>query len=347
VNRPNHRSAFTLIELLVVIAIIAVLIGLLLPAVQKVREAAARSTCQNNLKQIALAAHSYQSANNVLPPGHVGNVSTADAARATFGPGCYLGTLAYLLPYIEQNAVHSLIQADWSTSPPAGNPWWTVGQNVRASRTRIKTYQCPSDDLEQILQNPEALIAVSMRVNGLGYWIDGFEAADFGSGGIGLTNYLGMAGVIGDRTGTFRNLPAGLYKGFFTNVATGRRNLVSLEAVTSADGSSNTLMFGETLNSSFGSPRDVGFAWIGTGYATSFWVIPSSSTEVGWSDWSSNHSGGVVNFAFGDGSVRPVRATGRHSSGDPNDPLTVPERTFWAISGFGDGDSTRTDGISN
>ena len=98
-----RRRAFTLIELLVVIAIIAVLIGLLVPAVQKVREAANRMTCTNNLKQIAIAALSYESANSTLPPGgFMGGTNTG-----TYGsyPGATAGPLAAMLPYLEQEAV--------------------------------------------------------------------------------------------------------------------------------------------------------------------------------------------------------------------------------------------------
>jgi prepilin-type N-terminal cleavage/methylation domain-containing protein/prepilin-type processing-associated H-X9-DG protein len=128
----GSRRGFTLIELLVVIAIIAILIGLLLPAVQKVREAAARMNCQNNMKQLAISCHSYHDANNRMVPG-------------TGGWGCCWGTwVVPLMPYFEADNLFRLYQ-NWGGNDTTGIRYGVPPNSTQVCNQRLKVLTCPSD----------------------------------------------------------------------------------------------------------------------------------------------------------------------------------------------------------
>ncbi len=134
------RYGFTLIELLVVMAIIAILMSLLLPAVHQVREAARRTKCKNNLKQLGLAFHNYHDAHGTFPPGYVSrNVTRADPATSETGPGFAWGAL--MLPYLDQQGLYNVINFELNASNPV---------NIPHGDTFLTPFRCDSDPAPEV-----------------------------------------------------------------------------------------------------------------------------------------------------------------------------------------------------
>ncbi|HAH43448.1 DUF1559 domain-containing protein [Gimesia sp.] len=153
-ERPiQKRNGFTLIELLVVIAIIAILIALLLPAVQQAREAARRSTCKNNLKQLGLAMHNYHETFRVFPPGAIAPSTNCTTLMPTVASRTILNHTAYqmMLPYIEQTALYN----KYNFSLPSGTSYYTSASGCSATQpttdqlsvvsSQVPVFVCPSD----------------------------------------------------------------------------------------------------------------------------------------------------------------------------------------------------------
>jgi len=285
----RSRSGFTLIELLVVIAIIAILIGLLLPAVQKVREAAARMKCQNQLKQLALACHNFESSNGRLPPG---NLADPPGAAISFNYQ-YYGTLALLLPYVEQDNLYRQITPAPNLNVTAtGTSWWN-GSGWNVSFNRVKAFECPSDS-----QAPNAtviFVLTDTQPSGTGA---GFaQAWYFGNNppyNFGITNYVGVMGGMG-KIGNAWDPWAG--------ILTTQSNL-TLGQVSSGDGTANTLLFGEYSSAAISRAGQGSYAhsWMGCGGLPTAYGFATPT----WYTFSSSHTGGVINFAYGDGSVRAI-----------------------------------------
>src|SRR5262245_26524100 len=179
----RRRGGFTLIELLVVIAIIAVLIGLLLPAVQKVREAAARSTCSNNLKQLGLALHNYENTNGKLPPWGFDFATNPRPANPYGNQRQGFTSIVLIAPYIEQGNLANLVNQTISILDPLNLPAPAPGASNPAGSTPVKVFVCPSTPGSTDLANYDLIMggypgfpATGHRYSRTDYWpMRGFD----------------------------------------------------------------------------------------------------------------------------------------------------------------------------
>jgi prepilin-type N-terminal cleavage/methylation domain-containing protein len=352
--RQRHRRGFTLIELLVVIAIIAILMALLLPAIQKVREAANRMLCASNLRQIAIAAHNYAGDTGRLPPGYLGPIPNIHYQNTGWTGGQWTTALAALLPYMEQSNIMNRINGRFFDIENTGPTWWsdTAGAWTMA-HSQLKMFRCPSAPDEPGRGGTGARLHTwHSPTHGSGaagvvisYWAAPTNQA------LGRTNYIAVAGALG--LGATNNSPvdgpgANLsnYLGLFYN-----RSKTTLVAATNADGTSNTLMFGE------GGLGGISWTWMGIGaLGTKFGLVPASfitaeqtrtnSPLFGWNYFTSAHSSGV-NFVLGDGSIRHVRF-GSTTQRNPAGPY--PGADWWVLqqmAGVRDGLNADIAGLTN
>jgi prepilin-type N-terminal cleavage/methylation domain-containing protein/prepilin-type processing-associated H-X9-DG protein len=283
------RRGFTLIELLVVIAIIAVLIALLLPAVQSAREAARRGQCANNLKQLALAALSYESANQTLPPGGFTRPAAWLGSRWNFGP------FPSMLPFLEQQAAFNAVNFDWNVF---------AGQNITIAGIGTSTLWCPSD------ASVWSMSAADLTK---------YPGAPPGSWNQARASYGGVVGAW--------SLRLSIDDTFFALRKANMTGLIYAHSATRlaeiTDGTSNTVLFGEHLHGVFDPAAQAQYHAWNSGYWTDtmidgYYPLNASHKLLQLGDptgrdyiamsMASNHSGGV-NAALADGSVRFLKDT--------------------------------------
>jgi prepilin-type N-terminal cleavage/methylation domain-containing protein/prepilin-type processing-associated H-X9-DG protein len=310
--RPHThpRSAFTLIELLVVIAIIALLIGLLLPAVQKVRESAARSQCANNLKQMGIACQTYHDNQQRLPPGYRATAAYSDGATDT-SPGW--GWSAFLLPQLEQENLFRTIQFAQPVETAA---------NAAAIQTRLAMFLCPSD------LTPASAFTVP----------DAFAAARASAA---PSSYAACCG--GDESATDDPSGRGV---FYRNSATRLTDIKDGTSQTILIGERAW----SNVNGVWAGAVSSGVARRGAqnpcpGSGAAFYPAPTlvlahshlnnalTDADGGLDDFSSNHSGGAQ-FVFADGSVHFIRSI----SGDTPTGYTPDSVAFQALGTRSNGD---------
>jgi prepilin-type processing-associated H-X9-DG protein/prepilin-type N-terminal cleavage/methylation domain-containing protein len=307
-NMLSLRVGFTLIELLMVIAIIAVLIALLVPAVQKVRETAARAHCLNNLKQIGIALQSYHDVKKAFPPGYQASASYVDGATDT-APGW--GWAAFVLPYLEKN----VIAGQLALQQP-------VERSV-AIQTMLPVYLCPSDLVPiSAVAVPDAFGNTIALAGPTSYaaCVGGDESSSFGPDGQGVF-YRNSAIRITD-----------ISDGTSNTILVGERSFANAQGIWAGAVQNGVCLRGLYNPCPGGGAASYPAATLVQAHA--HLNNTNTDTDGGLDDFSSQHPGGA-NFLFADGSVRFLRSQTRDN---PDGSYTADDLMFQALGTRAQGD---------
>lgn len=299
-SRYFRLSGFTLVEILVVIAITGVIVAMLMPALQQAREAARRISCDSNVRQLALAAHNFESSHRHFPSGYLGEYPAKPAMEPR--SNSYIGHLVHLFPYIEAGIVYAPYASKRNLDGRAMATFiddpkmirWSNGDYPSVSlwddhQYKIHLLLCPSDDA---YTTTTTSIVTELRTSSVSGVLHSFREPTK----LGRTNYLGSAGQLG--VGIASREPK---KGIFNN-----RSRTRLADVT--DGTSNTILFGEVTGGydSSGKTRMSSISWNAGGQWTEYHrAVYNFANQKRAEKFSSQHAGGI-NFAFADGSVRMI-----------------------------------------
>ena len=277
-SRQNRRRGFTLIELLVVIAIIAILIALLLPAVQQAREAARRTQCRNNLKQIGLALQNYNDTAGMFPPGWIGATNGLPDMQGENG----FGWATMILPMMDQGPLYNNLNFRTSIADPANIAQW---------QRALPAYRCPSDSSQELWE---------------------LELETGGSVEMPTANYVGSFGTEGIEDVCFVPDTEDPMPPPFQCRADGilsHNSRIAIRDIT--DGTSNTFLVGERRTNAAALPEPWHSTWVGVypeGHEAATRILGASDHTPNhpashFDDFSSMHEGGAF-FLLGDGAVR-------------------------------------------
>jgi prepilin-type N-terminal cleavage/methylation domain-containing protein/prepilin-type processing-associated H-X9-DG protein len=307
-SKANVQQGFTLIELLVVIAIVSLLIGLLFPTVQKIRELAARTQCLNNLQQIGLALHNYHDANQGFPPGYRATMPYCDGATDTT-PGW--GWAAFTLPYLEQNNLFGQLNFNQPVS------------NSSAVQTIVKLYLCPSDPTPQTaFAVSDAFGDILCKVTPASYaaCCGGDESDVFAPTGLGVFYRNSRTRLTDITDGTSQTILVG-------------DKAWSNAQITWAGAINNAIARRGPLNP---CPGNGAASWPAPALVLSHSHLNNATTDTdgGLDDFSSKHTGGS-NFLLADGSVHFIRSI---PGDNPDGSYTPDSLAFQALGTRANGD---------